>query len=103
MERTSPKYCQVISEPYRIARLAFCERCIEDSETLDDVIFADESRIKDLDSKPWENLFQERGHADQIKAQSKTSVEGAHVGWHIKTRCNTDRSLHGHHEGRFLH
>ena len=44
-KKTGPKYCQVIREANRIARLAFCERCVEIGDTFDDVIFTDESSV----------------------------------------------------------
>ena len=44
-KKAGPKYCQVIQEPNRIARLAFCERCLDDGETFNNVTFTDESSI----------------------------------------------------------
>ena len=43
--KRGPKYCQAVREANRVARLAFCERCVETGETFDDVIFTDESSI----------------------------------------------------------
>lgn len=44
-KRSGPKYCQMVRETNRIARLAFAEECSEAGETFDDVLFTDESTI----------------------------------------------------------
>ena len=44
-KRCGPKYCQMVRETNRIARLAFAGECLETGETFDDVIFTDESTI----------------------------------------------------------
>ena len=44
-KRCGPKYCQVVRETNRVARLAFARECQETGETFDDVIFTDESTI----------------------------------------------------------
>ena len=43
--RTGPRYCQAVREPNRLARLAFAQKCIQEVETFDNVIFTDESSI----------------------------------------------------------
>ena len=43
--RTGPKYCQVVCEANRVARLAFSERCLDEGENFDNVVFTDESSI----------------------------------------------------------
>ena len=40
-----PKYCQIVREPNRVARLAFCERCLEVGKTFNNIIFSNESSI----------------------------------------------------------
>lgn len=44
-KQCGPKYCQVVRETNRVARLAFARECQETGETFDDVIFTDESTI----------------------------------------------------------
>ena len=45
-KRCGPKYCQMVRETNRVARLAFAEECIENGESFDDVIFTDESSLR---------------------------------------------------------
>ena len=43
--KSGPRYTQVVCEVNRVAHLAFSERCLQDGETFDDVIFTDESSV----------------------------------------------------------
>jgi hypothetical protein len=43
--KSGPKYCQVVREANRIARLGFCQQLKAKNETFEDVIFTDESSI----------------------------------------------------------
>ena len=43
---TGSKYCQLVREANQPKRLEFAQRCLENSETFDDVIFTDESSIQ---------------------------------------------------------
>jgi hypothetical protein len=40
--KSGPKYCQVVREANRIARLGFCQQLKAKNETFEDVIFTDE-------------------------------------------------------------
>lgn len=42
---TTTKYCQLIREPNRIKRLEFAEKCLQDAEQFNDVIFTDECSV----------------------------------------------------------
>ena len=42
---TATKYCQLIREPNRVKRREFCEKCLQDKEQFDDVIFTDECSV----------------------------------------------------------
>ena len=68
-KRTGPKYCQVIREPNRVARLAFSERCVEAAETFDDVIFTDESSI--WIERHSRICFRKEGMAAKLKPKVK--------------------------------
>ena len=64
--KRGPKYCQAVREANRVARLAFCERCVE---TRDDVTFTDESSIwLDCHSKV---CFRKKGMPVEHKATVK--------------------------------
>ena len=39
------KYCQLIREPNRVKRREFCEKCLQEKEQFDDVIFTDECSV----------------------------------------------------------
>ena len=43
--KSGPRYCQIVREANRVARLAFAERCASTKETFEDVLFTDESTI----------------------------------------------------------
>lgn len=68
-KRTGPKYCQVIREPSRVARLAFSERCVEAAETFDDVIFTDEFSI--WIERHSRICFRKEGMAAKLKPKVK--------------------------------
>ena len=42
---TTTEYCQLIREPYRVKHQEFCEKCLQDNEQFDDVLFTDECSI----------------------------------------------------------
>ena len=45
LEKCGPRYCQMVRETNRVARLAFGQQCLESNEKFEDVIFTDESTI----------------------------------------------------------
>ena len=42
---TKTKYCQLIRKPNRVKRLEFSQKCLEENEQFDDVIFTDECSV----------------------------------------------------------
>ena len=49
---TKPKYCQLIGEPNKEARVEFCKALIDIDEQFEDVVFTDESFIQLHYNKP---------------------------------------------------
>ena len=43
--KCGPRYCQIVREANRVARLAFAQQCLDNNEDFDNVIFTDESTI----------------------------------------------------------
>lgn len=43
---TGTAYCQMIREPNKIKRLAYCQQCLDTGEQFDNVIFTDETKIQ---------------------------------------------------------
>ena len=83
--RTGPRYCQAVREPNRLARLAFAQKCIQEVETFDNVIFTDESSIwmerhgklcfrkKDMPAKDKPKVK----HPFKVHVWARTSKRGA--------------------------
>ena len=68
-KRCGPKYCQMVRETNRVARLAFAEECIENEESFDDVIFTDESTI--WLEQHGKICFRKEGQPAKLKPKSK--------------------------------
>ena len=66
---SGPKYCQLIRVPNQILRLEFCEKLLEANDTLDDIIFTDESTIM-LD-KHGKICFRKKGRLPKLKPTAK--------------------------------
>ena len=49
---TKPRYCQLIREPNKEARVAFCKALVDMDEQFEDVVFTDESSIQSHYNKP---------------------------------------------------
>ena len=74
-KRCGPKYCQLVRETNRVARLAFAEECIENGESFDNVIFTDESTV-------WLEqhgmiCFRKEGQPAKLKPKSKHPSESS--------------------------
>ena len=63
------RYCQMVRETNRIARLAFVEECLENGEDFANVIFTDESTI--WLKKHGKICFQKEGTVGKPKPRSK--------------------------------
>ena len=68
-KKTGPKYCQAIREANHIARLAFCERCMEIGDTFDNVIFTDETSV--WIERHGRLCFQKEGMPAKLKPKVK--------------------------------
>lgn len=85
-KRCSPKYCQMVRETNRIARLAFAGECLETGETFDDVIFTDESTI--WLEQHGKICFTKAGRPSKLKPKAKHPFK-AHVWTGISKRSAT--------------
>lgn len=85
-KRCGPKYCQMVRETNRIARLAFAGECLETRETFDDVIFTDESTI--WLGQHGKICFTKAGRPPKLKPKAKHPFK-AHVWAGISKRGAT--------------
>lgn len=68
-KQCGPKYCQMVRETNRVARLAFAEECIENGESFNDLIFTDESTI--WLEQHGKICFRKEGQPAKLKPKSK--------------------------------
>ena len=67
--KCGPRYCQIVREANRIARLAFAQQCLDNNEDFDNVIFTDESTIW-LD-RHGKVCFRKEGTPGKLKPRGK--------------------------------
>ena len=67
--KRGPKYCQIVREPNCVARLAFCERCLEVGKTFNNIIFTDESSI--WIERHGRICFSKKGMPPKLKPKAK--------------------------------
>ena len=82
---SGPRNCQLIRVPNQIARYEFCQKLTEANDTLDDVIFTDESTIM-LD-KHGKICFRKKGRLGKLKPKHPYKV---HVWAGISKRGPTE-------------
>ncbi|KXJ16808.1 Transposable element Tcb2 transposase [Exaiptasia diaphana] len=68
-QKTGPRYCQVVRETNRIARLSFAERCAAENEQFNNVLFTDESSIH-LE-RHGKICFTKKGMLPKLKPKAK--------------------------------
>ena len=84
--KSGPRYCQIVREANRVARLAFAERCASTKETFEDVLFTDESTI--WLERHGRICFTKKGQRPKLKPKAKHPFK-AHVWAGISTRGAT--------------
>lgn len=67
--RCGPRYCQMVREANRVARLQFAQECLDRGETFEDVIFTDESTI--WLERHGKICFRKEGAPAKMKPKSK--------------------------------
>ena len=83
---TATKYCQLIREPNRDKRQEFCEKCLQDNEQFDDVIFTDECSV--FLENHSKISFHRKWEQPKLKGKPKHPLK-VHVGAGISKRGPT--------------
>ena len=89
-----PKYCQLIWIPNQFARLEFCNRCVAEKKSFDNMIFTDESTIM-LD-KHGKIFFRKKQRLPKLKPNAKHPYKVCTcLGRNIKERDNPNIDILG--------
>ena len=95
---TKPRYYQLIREPNKEARVAFCKALIDIDEQFEDVVFTDESFIQLHYNKPV--AYRQK---DVKPMQAKAPTEGSFVGRNRQNGTHSAACLQWHYGIRILY
>ena len=97
--KNGPKYCQLVKEKNRIARLAFCEEAIRTKDDFADVIFTDECTVC---METHAKICFRRIGAPEAETQSETSLQDSRLGRDKYSWCQRHPAFHRNYEERIL-